>query len=97
MAAFTENLVIIEDTGVGRLFGRLQKGMRIKSRIVFVLDKQRYLLRIHGYNLIMESKLNFNRLEEIWIEVQAVRPKLKLRLLKSENEKTSLGGTDIIV
>ena len=97
MAAFPENLVVIENTGIGRLFDRLQKGMRIKSRIVFVLDKKRYLLRIHGYNLIMESKLNFNRLEEIWIEVQAVRPKLKLRLLKSEHEKTALGGTDIII
>lgn len=97
MAAFPENLVIIEDTGVGRLFDRLQKGMRIKSRIVLVLDKRRYLLRIHGYNLVMESKLNFDRLEEIWIEVQAVQPKLKLRLLKSEHEKTVLGGTDIIV
>ena len=91
-----DNLVFIEDPGVNRLLDRLQEGMRIKSRIVFVLDDNRYLLRIHGYNLIMQSKLKFERLEEIMIEVYKTKPKLKLRLLKASGKNKDNSNTDII-
>ena len=91
-----DNLAFIEDPGVNRLLDRLQEGMRIKSRIVFVLDDNRYLLRIHGYNLIMQSKLKFERLEEIMIEVYKTKPKLKLRLLKASGKNKDNSNTDII-
>jgi len=83
MSVLPENLVFVQDDGLSRMFRRLKKGMRIKSRIVLVLSPNRYVLRIQGYNLVMESHLSFNRLDEIWVEVQQVRPKLKVRLLDS--------------
>lgn len=94
MGYSSENLVVVPDPGVSRLLDRLKKGQLIKSRIVLVLEDNRYLLRIHGYNLIMESALKFKRKEEILIEVQQTRPKLKLRLVKKSNLKS---GTDLIV
>jgi len=60
---------------------KLRKGMHLTSRIILVLGHNRYLLRIYGYNLIMESTLKFNRFDEIHIEVLHVRPKLKLRFI----------------
>lgn len=97
MGASPEYLTFIEDTGVTRLLRRLRKGMRIKSRIVLVLDNKRYLLRIQGRNLLMESNLSFERKEELWIEVLAVRPRLKLRLLKKDGAGQGRGTTNFIV
>ena len=97
MGISSENLLFIEDTGVTRLFRRLRKGMRIKSRIVLVLENNHYLLRIQGRNLLMESRLSFKRKEEIWIEVQAVHPKLRLRLLKIYGSGHRSESTDFVV
>lgn len=97
MGNASENLVYIEDTSVARLFRRLHRGMRIKSRIVLVLDGNRYLLRIQGRNLLMQSSLTFKRKEEIWIEVQAVRPKLQLRLLKIKSAQRRAENTNFVV
>ena len=92
-----DNLVFIEDPGVNRLLDRLKKGMLLKSRIVLELDNNRYLLRIQGRNLIMQSKLNFNRSEELWIEVQEAKPKLKLRLVKKEKRTNRNNGTNLVI
>ena len=97
MGNSSENLVYIEDTSVARLFKRLHRGMRIKSRIVLVLDGNRYLLRIQGRNMLMQSSLSFKRKEEIWIEVKAIRPKLQLRLLKIKRTQRGTRDTNFIV
>ncbi len=97
MGISPENLNFIEDSAVLRLFRRLRTGMRIKSRIVLVLDKNHYLLRIQGRNLLMKSNLSFKRKEEIWIEVLKVHPKLKLRLLKIKRTENRPGATNYIV
>lgn len=78
----SDSLYVVPDPGVTRLLNRLKTGQRIKSRIVLVMENNRYLLRISGYNLVMESNLRFKRKEEIVIEVQQTRPKLRLRLIK---------------
>ena len=74
------NFFIIEDPGIGRVIDRLHKGMLIKSRIVLKLDDHHYALRMFGYNMLMESSLNFNRFDEIFIEVFKTQPKLVLKL-----------------
>ncbi len=74
------NFLIIEDPGIGRVIDRLHKGMLIKSRIVLKLGEHHYALRLFGYNMLMESRLNFNRFDEIFIEVFQTRPKLVLKL-----------------
>jgi len=75
-----KDFLFIEDPGVGRVIDRLHKGMLIKSRIVLKLSEHHYALRMFGYNLLMESRLNFNRFDEILIEVVRTKPKLVLKL-----------------
>ncbi len=85
MSAYPDNLMFVQDESLNRMLRKLRKGMQLKTRIILVLGHNRYLLRIYGYNLIMESKLKFNRFDEIQIEVQQVRPKLKLRFIDKGN------------
>lgn len=72
--------LFIEDPGIGRVIDRLHKGMLIKSRIVLKLSEHHYALRLFGYNMLMESRLSFNRFDEIFIEVFKTKPKLVLKL-----------------
>ncbi len=81
MSEYPDNLMFVQDESLNRMLRKLRKGMRLKTRIILVLGHNRYLLRIYGYNLIMESKLKFDRFDEIQIEIQQVRPKLKLRFI----------------
>lgn len=79
---------IFEDLSVNRLFNRLRKGMKLKSRVVLVLENKHYVLRVQGRNLVMKSNYSFNRLEEVWVQVDQVRPKLILRLLKTKSSSS---------
>ncbi len=81
MPVYPDNLMFVQDESFKRMLRKLRKGMRLKTRIVLVLGHNHYLLRIYNYNLVMESKLKFNRFDEIEIEVLQVRPKLKLRMI----------------
>jgi len=73
--------------GLERLINRLKRGMILKSRIVYCMGANRYLLRIYGYNMVMESPLKFNRFDEIHIRVVRVHPRLELRFLSSRKKK----------
>jgi len=84
-----KEFLFIEDPGVGRVIDRLHKGMLIKSRIVLKLSEHHYALRLFGYNLLMESKLNFSRFDEIFIEVVKTKPKLVLKLQRMRNAAKS--------
>jgi len=90
MAGRSEYFTIVEDLSVNRLLKRLKRGMRLKSRVVLVLERNHYVLRVQGRNLVMQSNYRFNRLEEVWVQVEQVKPKLLLRLLKikSNSAKT---------
>ncbi len=97
---YSENLFIVNGD-LEPLLRRLKKGMRIRTRVVWVFGGNRYLLRIHGYNLLMESRMSFNRFEEVDLVISEVRPRLVLevydewrhagRFVKKDN------GTDLIV
>ena len=86
MAGRSEYFTIVEDLSVNRLLKRLKRGMKLKSRVVLVLERNHYVLRVQGRNLVMQSNYRFNRLEEVWVQVEQVKPKLLLRLLKIKSK-----------
>jgi len=71
---------IIED-GLEQLFGRLEKGMIVRARIVYCLGDNRYLLRIYGYNMIMQSNYPFNRFDEVEMMIKQITPKLIVQMV----------------
>jgi len=89
----------IVEPNIESLRSRLSKNQILKGRIVLCLEGNKYLLRILGQNLIMESKLNFNRLEEVNVMVKKLNPKLELVLLslKDSNNNDPFTGTDIVI
>ncbi len=68
------------------LLQRLKKGMVLRSRIVYALGNNQYLLRLFGYNLLMESELEFKRFDEIEIEVKKLYPKLHLSVTYAKDK-----------
>ncbi len=68
------------DTDISALRDRLKKGDSIKARIVLDLGENKYVLRFYGYNYIMESHIEFKRFDEVTLEVEAIDPRLKLRI-----------------
>ena len=87
------------ENGLERLSNRLRKGMILKSRIVYCLGGNRYLLRIFGYNMVMESRVPFNRFDEIYIKVIRVHPRLELRFVSADSNSQRRSGeraTDIL-
>lgn len=80
---------MVEDPGLGRVINKLRKGMQIRSRIVLKLGARHYALRLFGHNLLMESRLNFERFDEIIIQVRKVRPKLVMKLLRTHKNGDS--------
>lgn len=94
------NFLVVADPEVGRILNKLRKGMVIKSRIVFKIAEGHYALRLFGRNLLMESGLYFERFDEIFIQVQKIRPKLVLKLVglnKADFRKKLNGRMNIIV
>lgn len=71
---------IIED-GLEQLFGRLEKGMIVKARIVYCLGQNQYLLRIYGYNMVMQSNYPFNRFDEVNIMIKQITPRLIVQMV----------------
>lgn len=92
-------LLVIEDPGLSQLFQKLRIGTRLKARIVLSLGNGRYLMRIRGYNLVMASKIPFQRFEELLVEVRRLRPRLNVTVIKRSTpvEKHSGRKTDIVV
>lgn len=62
--------------GLDQFMDRLRPGLELDGRIVDVLDKNIYVLRIWGNNILAESSHNFDRFDEVILHVRAVRPKL---------------------
>lgn len=73
--------VFILEADLSPLLKRLQKGQIIKGRIVHIFPGQRYLLRILGHNLVMQSNLKFQRFQEVLLRIQEVDRKIKLRVI----------------
>ncbi|RMH60358.1 MAG: hypothetical protein D6677_13875 [Calditrichaeota bacterium] len=68
------------DNDLSALQDKVARGDILKARIVLDLENGKYVLRFLGYNFIMESKIKFNRFDEVELEVEAVTPRLKLRI-----------------
>lgn len=91
----------VEDYDVENLFHRLENGKIIRTRIVYCLGENKYLLRIYGYNLVMKSNVKFNRFDEVDVQIKQVSPKLivqvvdKSRYTKLSNQHS--GIMDVIV
>jgi len=84
------------------LFRRLKKGMVLKGRIVECLDRDKYLLRIWGYNILTESEKTFQQFDEIELTVVEVTPRLVLDLRLEKPPAHTTGridtqGTNILV
>lgn len=71
--------------GLESLIDRLEPGMEIDGRIVDVLAKNIYILRIWGHNILTESIYNFEKFSEVTLHVRAVSPKLILKLSPTNN------------
>jgi hypothetical protein len=98
-----EPAVFLVEGDLRGLRNRLRKGQVIDARIVLCLSDHKYLLRIYGYNLVMESRLSFNRFDEVRVQVNRVWPKLELSLRRKTEKDTEAGlsansgGMDIVV
>jgi hypothetical protein len=98
---YQEPATFIVESNIRHLQNRLRRGQVIEGRIVLVLSKNTYLLRLFGYNLVMQSKHVFERFEEVEVVVRKVRPKLELSLGHNNETGSSLPevwrGTDIVI
>jgi len=63
------------------LLKRLKKGMRLNGRIIEKLADKLFILRIWGYNIVMDSQYDFRKFEEICLMVKQIEPEFKLELL----------------
>jgi hypothetical protein len=73
-----EPLVYVIDGDLSYLRRKLKKESSVKGRIVLCLGDNRYLLRIFGYNLVMKTRLNFERFDEVKLIVKQAEPNLIL-------------------
>ncbi len=78
--------IVIVEKDLSPFLKRLQKGEIVKGRIVLVLSKQHYLLRILGHNLVMKSNITFKRSQEVLFKIQETEPKLKLHRIDSHRD-----------
>ena len=79
---YHEPAKFIVEANIQNLQDRLEKGQILDGKIVFCMENNLYLLRILGQNLIMESRFNFNRFENVKVKVKKLSPKLELVLLR---------------
>jgi len=81
------------------LMSRLHPGLRVRGRIVDIIDDGKYILRIWGYNLLTASRGRFNRFDEIELVIREVEPHLVLDLhnIGRENHEFKPGRMDLLV
>ena len=91
---------VIQDS-LDQLLRRLHPGKVVDGRIVDVLDQNRYLLRIWGYNILTESEQKFERREEVKLTVKQVHPHLVLDIQHNNSgaNRPQIDGnaTDIVI
>jgi len=64
---------------------RLEIGMQVKGRILECPKKNRYILRIWGYNIYTESNKTFDKNDEILLTVKKITPNLVFDMKKVEH------------
>ncbi|WP_456438840.1 hypothetical protein [Caldithrix abyssi] len=78
--------MIVIEGDLGPLRKKLRKGEVIKGRIVLTLSDDHYLLRLMGRNLIMKSRVRFERKQEVYFKVLSVSPKIELKIFDLQRE-----------
>ncbi|MDZ7260511.1 MAG: flagellar hook-length control protein FliK [candidate division KSB1 bacterium] len=78
----------VSEKDIDDLKAKLHPGEKIQARVLQVFPDNRLLLRFRGVNLIAESEIPFEVGEEIWAKLQALNPKIVLKLFPS----TARGG-----
>ena len=73
-----EQFVYLIDGDLSYLRRKLKKGSNISGRIVLRMENNKYILRIFGYNLVMQSELDFERFDEVELTVNQVSPNFEL-------------------
>jgi len=81
------------------LLDKLEPGMVLQGRILEKLMERTYILRIRGYNVVMESDHPFREKDEVRLHVEAVSPRLLLSLkpLRRNILDPDKGIADILV
>ena len=95
-----DQFIYIVESDLSGLKRKLKKGTKIQSRIVIKLNKNKYVLRIFGHNLVMESKIKFERFDEAELLVEQTSPKLKMSIVGNINNPKQLKNnsqTDLII
>ncbi len=77
---------------------RLKKGMKIKGKIIDCPKKNRYILRVWGYNVYTDSHKQFEKFEEINLIVKEIEPNLIFDMKKIETHEYNIyHNTNIII
>lgn len=99
-----DQFVYIVENDLSNLKRKLVKGAKFPSRIVLKLNDNKYVLRIFGYNLVMQSKIKFKRFDEVELMVEQSAPKLKMsitgKIKKLEDQQKLINNksmTDMII
>ena len=95
-----DQFIYVVESDLAGLIRKLKKGTKVPSRIILKLNKNKYVLRIYGHNLIMQSKIKFERFDEAELLVEQTSPKLKMSIIgKIINPKQQKNSTqsDLII
>ncbi len=76
-----ENTYVSVEGDLNELLEKLKPGMCLNGRVIEELGKFLFILRIRGYNMVMESEYDFNRFDEIQLVVRQIEPDFQLELL----------------
>lgn len=92
-----DRLYAVED--LKELLDRLMPGMVIKARILEDLDQKKYIMRIRGYNMVIESETRLSPGDEVDLKVLTLTPRPRFSLNRSPRQvvDSSKGIADIIV
>ena len=67
------------------LLKRLNPGSTVKGRILDRIDKEKYILRIYGYNIITESKIILKIGDELNFEIKENNNHLTIKLINKKH------------
>ncbi len=59
----------------------------MEARIVEVLSKNIYILRVWGYNILAESNYPFEKFNEVILHVRSTYPKLVFQMRLAPNKR----------
>lgn len=78
--SFSERVVTIAP-GFEQLRARLRPGQFLRARILYFLDRDRFLLRLLGKTVVASSTERLASGQDVWVRVRSVLDKVHLNLL----------------